>query len=162
MSCYMFIAAEKDNHSVSLLCRVLDVSRSGFYRWSTRPPSQRLVRDSVQDTLRPPRSVRYRGSGLRIGHRYLSVPVLLIVEAEHVEFLVRPRWLRFLLPPVRVPWSQIERFSLVRRLLPIPGLGCGVRFTRIGEVGKTIFCCSRHTAFAVVQESGSVEDVVES
>ena len=32
MTC-RFIAAEKERHSVSLLCRVLRVSRSGFYAW---------------------------------------------------------------------------------------------------------------------------------
>lgn len=36
---------EKANHSVATLCRVLEVSRSGFYAWQTRPPSAHRVRD---------------------------------------------------------------------------------------------------------------------
>ena len=39
MSRYRFIAAEKATHPVSLLCRVLDVSRASFYAWLERGPS---------------------------------------------------------------------------------------------------------------------------
>ena len=45
MSAFRFIAAEKAIHTVSRLCRVLGVSRSGFYAWAGRPPSARLRRD---------------------------------------------------------------------------------------------------------------------
>jgi putative transposase len=41
VSCYRLIDAEKANHSVSLLCKVLKVSRSGYYDWKDRPPSKR-------------------------------------------------------------------------------------------------------------------------
>ena len=34
-------------HSVCILCRVLKVSRSGYYAWSTREPSQRRREDDV-------------------------------------------------------------------------------------------------------------------
>ena len=42
---YRFIATEKENHAVARLCRVLRVSRSGFYAWQSRPPAPRLLRD---------------------------------------------------------------------------------------------------------------------
>jgi hypothetical protein len=32
---------EKANYSISLLCRILKVSRSGYYHWKERPPSRR-------------------------------------------------------------------------------------------------------------------------
>jgi putative transposase len=36
--------AEKSNHTVSRMARLLEVSRSGFYAWSARLPSKRAVR----------------------------------------------------------------------------------------------------------------------
>ena len=42
---FRFISVEKANHAVSLLCRVLEVSRSGFYAWLGREPSARALAD---------------------------------------------------------------------------------------------------------------------
>ena len=42
---YRLIGAEKAQHSVSLLCGVLGVSRSGFHAWLKRTPSRRWVDD---------------------------------------------------------------------------------------------------------------------
>jgi putative transposase len=41
VSAYRLIEAEKASYPVSLLCRVLKVSRSGYYDWKDRPPSKR-------------------------------------------------------------------------------------------------------------------------
>jgi putative transposase len=42
---FRFIAAEKAHHALSLLCRCLRVTRSGFYAWQQRPESARATRD---------------------------------------------------------------------------------------------------------------------
>lgn len=42
---FAFIDAEKASHDVSLLCRVAQVSRAGFYAWRNRPKSQRSLDD---------------------------------------------------------------------------------------------------------------------
>ena len=41
MSAYSLIDAEKASYPISLLCRILRVSRSGYYGWKGRPPSER-------------------------------------------------------------------------------------------------------------------------
>ena len=42
---FRFIATEKAHHSLSLLCRCLRVTRSGFHAWHGRPESARTKRD---------------------------------------------------------------------------------------------------------------------
>jgi putative transposase len=38
---FKLIDAEKASYPISLLCRVLRVSRSGYYEWKDRQPSKR-------------------------------------------------------------------------------------------------------------------------
>ena len=42
---FRFIAAEKEHHALTLLCRCLRVTRSGFYAWRGRPESAHAKRD---------------------------------------------------------------------------------------------------------------------
>jgi len=42
---FTFIAAKKAEHTVSILCRCLRVTRSGFYAWRRRPESTHASRD---------------------------------------------------------------------------------------------------------------------
>ena len=43
---YRFIEREKANHPVATMCRVLEVSTSGYWAWSKRPPSARARSDA--------------------------------------------------------------------------------------------------------------------
>lgn len=47
---FRFVAAEKAHHSVTILCRCLQVSRTGFYAWQARPES-RHTRDDRRLTV---------------------------------------------------------------------------------------------------------------
>src|SRR5438105_14540920 len=43
---YSFIAAEKTNYPVAVMCRVLKVSRTGFHNWERRAPADRTLQDA--------------------------------------------------------------------------------------------------------------------
>jgi len=61
---FAFIAAERASHSVTILCRCLRVTRSGFYAWARRGPSARAQRDRV---LRTKLRAFHAASGQRYG-----------------------------------------------------------------------------------------------
>ena len=42
---FVFVQTEKATHAVQCLCRVMDVTRSGYYPWATRRPSHRHRED---------------------------------------------------------------------------------------------------------------------
>jgi putative transposase len=46
-SCYRLIDVEKTSYSVSMLCKVLKISRSGYYDWKNRPPSKRATENTA-------------------------------------------------------------------------------------------------------------------
>ena len=45
MRIFRFVAAKKAEHSIKIMCRVLEVSRSGYHAWAAREPSTRAVAD---------------------------------------------------------------------------------------------------------------------
>ncbi len=58
---FTFVEAEKAHFPVTTLCRVLGVSRSGYYAWRMRPPSARACAD--QALSRQIRTVHERSRG---------------------------------------------------------------------------------------------------
>jgi putative transposase len=44
---FRFIAAKRAEHSIQIMCRVLEVSRSGFHAWASREPSARAICDDA-------------------------------------------------------------------------------------------------------------------
>lgn len=43
---YEFIKANRQQHDVNLMCRVLEVTRSGYYAWLKKPQSRRSIEDA--------------------------------------------------------------------------------------------------------------------
>ena len=48
---YALIREHVGLYAVSLMCRVLSVSRAGYYRWLSRPVSQRKIRKAHMESL---------------------------------------------------------------------------------------------------------------
>lgn len=47
MSSFRLVDAEKASYPVATLCRMLGVSKSGYYAWRSRPPSERRRQDAL-------------------------------------------------------------------------------------------------------------------
>ena len=47
MSIFRLIDAEKASYPVAMLCRMLGVSKSGYYAWRSRPPPKRSREDAI-------------------------------------------------------------------------------------------------------------------
>jgi len=85
MSRFRFIDAEKARFPVSLLCKIVGVSKSGYYAWKSRAPSKRSREDAVltekirevyqrsRETYGYPRvHAELRALGVRCGRRRVA------------------------------------------------------------------------------------------
>jgi putative transposase len=116
-----FVAAEKANHSITTMCRVLGVSRSGFHAWVKRPPSARAVEDErLTERIREIHAERHRrvyGSPrmwleLRDeGERVSRKRVERLMRRAGISGLVEKRWkaTTIRVPGVRVADDLLER-----------------------------------------------------
>ena len=57
MRLFKFIDAEKAYYPISQLCRILKVSRSGYYGWKDRSPSKRDHEKTQRSPRRSERSI---------------------------------------------------------------------------------------------------------
>jgi len=82
---YALVEAQKANHKVSTMCRVLRVSKSGYYGWRHRPPSarakadatlaeriERVHRDSRETYGAPRVHAELRSLGVRCGRKRVA------------------------------------------------------------------------------------------
>ena len=90
MSVFGFIFARKAEHSIKMMCRVLEVSRSGYHAWARRPPCMRAVADAA---LTGRIAVIHARSGKTYGsprvHADLRLDHDILVGRKRVERLMR-------------------------------------------------------------------------
>ena len=86
MSLFGFVDAEKAHFPVSLLCKMVGLSKSGYYAWKSRPPSKRSREDAAlterivevhrrsRETYGCPRvHAELRALGVRCGRRRVGL-----------------------------------------------------------------------------------------
>ena len=114
MSAYRLIAAEKANRVISLLCEILGVSRSGFYAWERRAPSDRELTDAwLTEQIREIHERSRRVYGAPRVHAELRVAHGIRVGRKRVERLMHQAGLSGLVAKkrgrttVRVPGVRV-------------------------------------------------------
>jgi putative transposase len=120
VSAYRFIAAERANYPVALMCRVLHVSRSGFYDWCRRPPSRRaiqageltkairVIHGGSRGTYGAPRiAAELRAHGVRISTKRVA-RLMRVARLQGRHLRRRPR--RPSSPPAAVPDLVAQSF----------------------------------------------------
>jgi putative transposase len=125
VSVYRFISAEKARTPVSTQCRLLGVSRSGYYDWLTRAPSDRALTDAwlleqIKRIHRENRGVY----GARRVHAELRLAEGIRVGCKRVERLMRQADLSGLVrrrrgkTTIRVPGVRVADDLVERQFCP--------------------------------------------
>jgi putative transposase len=122
---FRWIAAEKANHPVKAMCRVLGVSRSGFYAWQARPPSERALADAwLTERIRAIHAANRGVYGAPRVHAELALAHQVRVGRKRVERLMRQAALSGLVArkrgrtTVRVPGVRVADDLVARDFRP--------------------------------------------
>jgi putative transposase len=125
VSAFRFIAAERANHPISVMCRMLEVSASGFHAWQRRPPSDRTLSDAW--LLERIREIHHANRGVygapRV-HAELRLAHGIRVGHKRVERLMRTHGLSGLIPmrrgrtTIRVPGVRVADDLVKRQFRP--------------------------------------------
>jgi putative transposase len=126
VKCFRFIGAERANHPISLMCRLLAVSRSGFHAWQRRAPSQHALDDAwlseriraihgrSRGTYGSPRvHAELRRQGLHVGRKRVERLMRAAGLSGSHRLRKRPTTLR--LQGVRVADDLVERSFVAER-----------------------------------------------
>jgi len=125
VSSYRFISAEKARTPVSMQCRLLGVSRSGYYDWSTRAPSDRALSDAwLQEKIKAIHAGNRGVYGARRVHAELRLEHGIHVGKKRVERLMRSAQISGLVrkkkgrTTIRVPGVRVADDLVQRQFRP--------------------------------------------
>ena len=126
MSAYRIISAEKANGiPVSLACELLEVSRSGYYEWATRAPSDRELTDAfLTEKIREIHAANRGVYGAPRIHAELRIVHGINVGRKRVERLMREAGISGLVrrkrgrTTVRVPGVRVADDFVQRQFRP--------------------------------------------
>ena len=125
MSVYRFISAEKARTPVSVCCELLGVSRSGFYDWLRRAPSDRALSDAwLTEKIKAIHQANRGVYGARRIHAELRLAQGVRVGRKRVERLMRQGAISGLVKrrkgrtTIRVPGVRVADDLVARQFSP--------------------------------------------
>ena len=122
---FSFIAAEKANYPVALMCRSLDVNRTSFHDWERRPPSDRALQDAwLSERIKEIHESKRRVYGAPRIHAELRMAHGVRVGRKRVERLMREAQISGLVAKkrgrttIRVPGVRVADDLVERKFRP--------------------------------------------
>jgi putative transposase len=122
---FSFIAAEKANYPVAVMCRALGVNRTSFHDWERRPPSDRALTDAwLTEKIKQIHEASRRVYGAPRIHAELRMRHGIRVGHKRVERLMRAAGISGLAPrrrgrtTIRVAGVRVADDLVERRFRP--------------------------------------------
>jgi putative transposase len=122
---FAFIAAEKANYPVALMCRALEVNRTSFHDWERRPPSDRSLQDAwLLEQIKQIHEQNRRVYGAPRIHAELRLGRGIRVGRKRVERLMKSAGISGLVPKkygrttIRVPGVRVADDLVERQFRP--------------------------------------------
>ena len=122
---FSFIAAEKANYPVAVMCRALGVNRTSFHDWERRPPSDRALTDAwLTEKIKQIHEAGRRVYGAPRIHAELRMGHGIRVGRKRVERLMRAAGISGLAPrkrgrtTIRVAGVRVADDLVERRFRP--------------------------------------------
>jgi putative transposase len=175
VKCFRFTAAERANHPISLLCRVLGVSRSGFHAWLGRAPSDRALADALLcEQVRAIHAESRHTYGSRrvraaLHHRGIAVSRKRVARLMTLLGLSGPQPRRFRRTTIRVPGVRVADDLVARHFRPAAPneLWCAdIKYVRTWQgwlyLAAVMDCYSRRIVGWAMRPTLEAELVVEA
>jgi transposase InsO family protein len=122
---FSFIAAEKANYPIAVMCRALEVNRTSFHDWERRAPSDRALTDAwLTEQIKQIHESKRRVYGAPRIHAELRLAHGVRVGRKRVERLMRQAGISGLVPKkrgrttIRVPGVRVADDLVERRFTP--------------------------------------------
>jgi putative transposase len=156
VSAFVFIEAEKANFPISLMCRMLGVSRSGFHAWLGRAPSDRELSDAwLLERIRQVHSENRGVYGSPRVHAELRLAHGVRVGRKRVERLMRKAGVSGLIPKrrgrttIRVPGVRVADDLVQRQFRPMaPNVLWVADITYLRTWEGWLYLCAVQDAFS--------------
>ena len=156
MSSFRFIEAEKANHPISVMCRMLGVSRSGYHAWRHRPPPDRQLTDAwLLERIREIHSANRGVYGAPRVHAELRLAHGIRIGRKRVERLMRQAGLSGLIPKrrgrttIRVPGVRVADDLVERQFRPVaPNVLWVADITYLRTWEGWLYLCAVQDAFS--------------